>query len=189
MALFPLLQTLMERMPEAQKQHGEPLCKQCDSTIQPNVYARANSNVSQSKCVNGIWANLSLLWNIQSEVGDFQLDKERISLIIPKDGRYFVYSQVTFSCFRCNCEEDRCCRMKSKTVWLKMQYKTPAYENSAWTDFLISTSRMENNSINSVYVGGIKLLEKGDRVMVTVSHPGLVEPDQYYTFFGAYFIS
>ncbi|XP_034280515.1 tumor necrosis factor ligand superfamily member 15 [Pantherophis guttatus] len=181
----------MERMPAAQKQHGNPLCNNSDATIRPSVHARVNSNISRSKCVNGNPVASNLLWDIQSKEGKFRLDEENVSFIIPKDGRYFVYTQVTFSCSRCHCGGNSCCGMKTrgpKNVWLEVKYETLEYSAPKPTVFLMSTSSIETQSHRCLYVAGVRLFKKDDKVMVNVSNPALVEPETHFTFFGAYFV-
>ncbi|XP_026542337.1 tumor necrosis factor ligand superfamily member 15 [Notechis scutatus] len=181
----------MERMPAAQKQQGNPPCPNCYPTTRPSVHARVNSKVSRTTCVNVSKDGSSLLWEIPPEENQFQLDEENISFIIPKDGRYFVYSQVTFSCSRCNCEEGICCGKKAKgakTVWQKIGYKTVGYPEP--NDLIISISSInETKSLKSLYLARIMLLTKGDKLLVYVSNPAMVQADIRYTFFGAYFIS
>ncbi|XP_070615703.1 tumor necrosis factor ligand superfamily member 15 [Erythrolamprus reginae] len=170
-----------DRMPAAQKLQGNALPNNDDSTIWPSFHARVNPNDSPNKCAN----EKCLPWEVVSEEGPFQLDKENVSFTIPKDGRYFVYSQVTFSCSDCDCGMKK---NVAKNVWQRIEVKPRAYPQT--TKFLMSaTSMNETNFIQSLYLAGVRPFKKDDQVMVNVSNPGLVVPGHLYTFFGAYFIS
>ncbi|ETE60864.1 hypothetical protein L345_13390, partial [Ophiophagus hannah] len=178
---------LMERMPTAQKQQGNPPCPNNDTITRPSVHARVNSKISGTTCVNTSQHGSSLLWEIAPEESQFQLDEENMSFIIPQNGQYFLYSQVTFSCSRCNCEESICCGKKAKgakTVWQKIGYKLVGYPEPS--DLIISVSSInETKSLKSLYLARIMTLSKGDKLLVYVSNPALVQVDVRYTFFGA----
>uniref|UniRef100_A0A8C7E7P1 THD domain-containing protein n=1 Tax=Naja naja TaxID=35670 RepID=A0A8C7E7P1_NAJNA len=150
-----------------------------------------SSQISRTTCVNVNQDGSILLWENLPENNQFQLDEESISFIIPKGGQYFIYSQVTFSCSRCNCEESFCCGKNTKDakpVWQKIKYKAVGYPEP--NDVIISFSSMnETKSLKSLYLARIMTFVKGDELLVYVSHPALVQADMRSTFFGAYFIS
>ncbi|XP_015678814.1 tumor necrosis factor ligand superfamily member 15 [Protobothrops mucrosquamatus] len=179
---------LMGKMSAPQKQYGSPPCNNSDSKIRPSIHARVDSG---SKCINETQEGSTLVWDIDFQEGQFQLDDNSTSFIIPQDGKYFVYSQVTFSCFKCNCEEKICCGKKMKgtrKVWQTIIHKTSAYPKPSELFASISPIN-ESKSLKSLYLAGIVPLKKDERLMVNVSNPGLVQPDVRYTFFGAYLIS
>ncbi|XP_053138628.1 tumor necrosis factor ligand superfamily member 15 [Hemicordylus capensis] len=102
-------------------------------------------------------------------------------LVVPKDGEYFIYSQITF---RRQQQNVNCTKHNVTAIKGVLSKRTGNYVME-----LMSASNsitMAEYSKESIYLGSIVLLREGDELMVNVSHTEFVYPKE--SFFGAFFI-
>ncbi|XP_007444819.2 tumor necrosis factor ligand superfamily member 15-like [Python bivittatus] len=181
-------------MPDAQRQHDVPPCNCSDSNIRPSVHVAADfDKISKEKCLAPQYP--ALYWYNPEEEGEGQikLGDEGKHLIIPKDGRYFVYSQVTFYCPDSTCEGVTYCEKSAvdETMVTQMiSHQNTAYDGALSTVFLSSSSIDKTKWSKTLYLAGIIQLKKDDKLMVNVSNPQLVQANKpEFTFFGLYLIT
>nr|XP_006137247.1 tumor necrosis factor ligand superfamily member 15 [Pelodiscus sinensis] len=105
------------------------------------------------------------------------------SLVIPKAGDYYIYSQVTF---RGHTPIDN----KPASVTQVITKVTDSYPEP--TQLLTATKtlcNMGNNWFQPIYLGAVIFMEEGDRLMVNVSDIQLVDyTKEHKTFFGAFLL-
>ncbi|CAM4568118.1 tumor necrosis factor ligand superfamily member 15 [Lepidochelys kempii] len=105
------------------------------------------------------------------------------SLVIPKTGDYYIYSQVTFRGSTPN-------HSKPGSITQIITKVTDSYPEP--TQLLTATKtlcEMGNNWFQPIYLGAVLFMEEGDRLMVNVSDIQWVDyTKEHKTFFGAFLL-
>uniref|UniRef100_UPI00398EA4AE tumor necrosis factor ligand superfamily member 15-like n=1 Tax=Pristiophorus japonicus TaxID=55135 RepID=UPI00398EA4AE len=113
--------------------------------------------------------------------GELNYQKKSRSLIIPKKGDYFVYSQVSFR----NHISKKCERIAHDVTKLTARYPEPIK--------LLSSTRSicekQNQWTMAIYLGAVLHLDKGDRLVVNVSSIDHVDlTNDHKTYFGIFLL-
>nr|XP_028571287.1 tumor necrosis factor ligand superfamily member 15 isoform X3 [Podarcis muralis] len=175
-----------ETLPIFQKQEASPANY---SESKPKIHLSAIKQ--NSSCANNVLPILE--WTVRRNEQHSPMKYFNGFLVIPKNGYYFVYTQVTFRCPDGTCENIEYCGKKGVDVRNVMQVvslKSPSYP--APRPIMKGESSIDNYGKwkKTIYVGGIFQLWEDDTLMVNVSNPALVgfggEGD--ITYFGAFLI-
>ncbi|XP_023696405.1 lymphotoxin-alpha-like [Paramormyrops kingsleyae] len=145
----------------------------------PNAHLTALSDVNVSSTY--------LPW--EYEKGDaylhlFSYDEERHALIVPENGRYSIYLQVTY-----REPYNHICPQSGLIRFLQAVY---VWSDSYMTDRILMKAKDHvhcGQGVRTVTNTGVYSLEAGDRLMVYVSLKNLLEIDEKSLYFGAFLLS
>ncbi|XP_066291744.1 tumor necrosis factor ligand superfamily member 10-like [Branchiostoma lanceolatum] len=112
------------------------------------------------------------------------------NLVIPTDGLYYIYSQLSYRFLNENPEENT---DKEANTFQLIHY---TYKQSSYPEpqLIMKSSRSTCWSkrtefgLYTSFQGGVFRLEKGDKVSVSVSNAQMISFDESSTFFGAFMI-
>ncbi|XP_050984645.1 tumor necrosis factor b (TNF superfamily, member 2) [Labeo rohita] len=156
-----MLKQIAERTKAAIHLHGE------HSSSLPNDSLKWVSGVDQS-----------------FEQGGLKLDDNKI--LIPADGLYFVYSQVSYS-IQCNPDEDELTqKFLSHSIWRYTDAVTDwkPLQNSAHS--VCQSQEDGKTTYSTIYLGAVFKLMQGDKLSTKTSHAAEVEENYAKTFFGVF---
>ncbi|RXN18738.1 tumor necrosis factor-like protein [Labeo rohita] len=118
------------------------------------------------------------------EQGGLKLDDNKI--LIPADGLYFVYSQVSYS-IQCNPDEDELTqKFLSHSIWRYTDAVTDwkPLQNSAHS--VCQSQEDGKTTYSTIYLGAVFKLMQGDKLSTKTSHAAEVEENYAKTFFGVF---
>uniref|UniRef100_A0A3B3QR74 THD domain-containing protein n=1 Tax=Paramormyrops kingsleyae TaxID=1676925 RepID=A0A3B3QR74_9TELE len=114
----------------------------------------------------------------------FSYDEERHALIVPENGRYSIYLQVTY-----REPYNHICPQSGLIRFLQAVY---VWSDSYMTDRILMKAKDHvhcGQGVRTVTNTGVYSLEAGDRLMVYVSLKNLLEIDEKSLYFGAFLLS
>ncbi|XP_020387281.1 tumor necrosis factor ligand superfamily member 15-like [Rhincodon typus] len=178
LSAYLLVKQLPPQKPGPQKSEviGQPL----DIVEKPRAHLTAKLT-----SVGGIEGQYSTLqWEDKNGLAftEGQLSYQNPALIIPRQGTYFVYSQVSF---RSSSRVKNITHISHIITKLTSSYPEP-------THLLSSTRSLHGNQNRwqvTIYLGAIFQLQKGDRLVVNVSNVNQVDfTNDHKTYFGAFLL-
>ncbi|XP_061460028.1 tumor necrosis factor ligand superfamily member 15 [Rhineura floridana] len=172
----------IEKPPKFQRQRGYPESK---PKIQVTVANKQNLSCAGDELP-------ILKWEYARHTSD-QMKHTDHFLIVPKNGDYFVYTQVTFRCPGPTCETIEYCGKKGVDedhTMVVISVKKRAYSVSIPLMRSDSSIGEKTKWKKTIYVGGVVHLTEDDKLMVNVSNPALVgfSGNGDITYFGAFLI-
>ncbi|XP_048414825.1 tumor necrosis factor ligand superfamily member 15-like isoform X3 [Stegostoma tigrinum] len=178
LSAYLLVKQLPPQKPGPQKSEviGQPL----DIVEKPRAHLTAKLT-----SVDGIDGQYSALqWEDKNGLAftEGQLNYQNPALIIPRQGTYFVYSQVSF---RSSSKVKNITHISHIITKLTSSYPEP-------THLLSSTRSLHGNQNRwqvTIYLGAIFQLQRGDRLVVNVSNVNQVDfTNDHKTYFGAFLL-
>ncbi|XP_073495826.1 tumor necrosis factor ligand superfamily member 15 [Phyllobates terribilis] len=103
------------------------------------------------------------------------------SIIIPKEGFYFVYSQLSFRPPSNTCVDDK--SISQSIMKANSNYPEPETILSG-----ISFCIKDSKKYQPIYLGGLLHLTKGDQLKVYISPGTPLDTSEHKTFFGAFLV-
>nr|XP_044997682.1 tumor necrosis factor ligand superfamily member 15 [Jaculus jaculus] len=121
-----------------------------------------------------------------------QMNYTNKSLVVPKSGDYFIYSQITFRGTTSECAYITQGRRPNKpdSIIVVITKVTDSYrEPSQLLTGVKSVCEISSNWFQPLYLGAMFSLKEGDKLMVNVSDVSLVDyTKEDKTFFGAFLL-
>ncbi|KAJ8405836.1 hypothetical protein AAFF_G00312730 [Aldrovandia affinis] len=149
-----------------------------DSGLQGSAFIAPQPDLHQS-CRHPLrsWTNQSS----GAHLHNMSLSNGRLR--VPRDGRYYLYSQVYFR-YPSRSEGDQGSHQLVQCVYKKTSYPRPiqllkGVGTKCWAPDA-------EYALHSVYQGGLFQLRAGDQVFISVSSPGAVHADESSSYFGAF---
>ncbi|KAM3597317.1 uncharacterized protein V6R79_003013 [Siganus canaliculatus] len=120
-------------------------------------------------------ASQIMAWSMDADPLLYEMDYKDRSIVIRKEGFYYVYSKISFSV--------------TKSFHHSIDLKTNLYVGKSIPLLISRKYSLHNDVLSNSYLGGVFHLKKDDAIFVKVSNTSkIVRHKSYENIFGAYMI-